>query len=73
MNKPLIRKMLEVLCIILFGVMTATVGYNYAYMECSIAHRGASAPAYIAFLSGMPYIVLITICIIIIRALKEKK
>ena len=73
MNKEVIRRILCVLSFILFGVMTAVVGYNYAYMECAIAHQGASAPAYIAFLAGVPYIILIAICLIVIKVLKEKK
>jgi hypothetical protein len=53
--------------------MTAVIGYNYAYMECAIAHQGASAPAYVAFFAGVPFAVLIAICFVIIRVLKEKK
>ena len=73
MNKEVIRKILYALSVILFGAMTAVVGYNYASMECAIAHQGASAPAYIALFSGVPFIVLIIICLIIIKMLKEKK
>ena len=73
MNKESIRKILCVLSVILFGAMTATVGYNYAYMECTIAHQGASAPAYIALFAGVPYIILIVICLIAIKVLKERK
>ena len=73
MNKELIRKILYAVSVILLAVMTATVGYNYALMECSIAHQGASAPAYVAFFSGVPFVVLIAICLIIGRVLKEKK
>ena len=73
MNKEVIRKILCVLSVVLFGAMTATIGYNYAYMECAIAHQGASAPTYIAFLSGVPYIILIAICLILVKVLKESK
>ena len=73
MNKEVIRKILCVLSVILFGVMTAVVGYNYAYMECAIAHQGASAPAWIALLVGIPYVILIAVCLIIGRVLREKK
>ena len=73
MNKDLIRKILYAVSIILLAAMTATVGYNYALMECSIAHQGASAPAYIALFSGAPFVILIAICLIIARVLKEKK
>ena len=73
MNKPFIRKILYAVAIVLFGIMTAVVGYNYAAMECSIAHQGASAPAYIVLFSGVPFIILIVVCLIIGRVLKEKK
>ena len=73
MNKELIRKILYAVSVILLAVMTATVGYNYALMECSIAHQGASAPAYIALFSGVPFVIIIAICLIIAWVLKEKK
>ena len=73
MNKTLIIKILQVLTIILLAVMSAVIGYNYAYMECAIAHQGASAPAYVALFTGIPFGVLIAVCLIAIRVLKEKK
>ena len=73
MNKALIIKMLKIIVIALIATMASAVGYNYAYMECAIAHQGASAPAYIAFLAGVPFIVLIALCLIIIKVIKEKK
>ncbi len=73
MNKALIRKIMNFVAIVLFGAMTAVVAYNYAAMECSIAHQGASAPAYIAVFSGIPFIILIAVCLIIGIVLKEKK
>ncbi len=73
MNKELIRKILNAIAIILFGIMTATVAYNYAAMECSIAHQGASAPASVALLYAAPFIILIAICLVIGRVLREKR
>ena len=73
MNKKVIRKILCAISVILFGAMTAVVGYNYAYMECAIAHQGASAPAYIALFASVPFVVIILVCLIIIKLLKEKK
>ena len=73
MNKDIMRKILYALAVLIFGVMTGVVGYNLAYMECAIAHQGASAPAYVAIFSGVPFVVLIAICLIIVRVLKEKK
>ena len=72
-NKQLMRKILYSVAIVLFGFMTATVAYNYAQMECSIAHQGASAPAYVALFSGVPFIIIIAICLVIARVLKENK
>lgn len=73
MNKQLVRKILNIIAIILFSAMSAVVGYNYAAMECAIAHQGASAPAYVALISSIPFLILIAICLIIGRVLKEKK
>ena len=73
MNKKVIRKILCAISVIFFGAMTAVVGYNYAYMECAIAHQGASAPVYIALFAGVPFVVIILVCLIIIKLLKEKK
>lgn len=73
MNKELIRKLLNTISVILFAAMTGVVGYNIAYMQCAIAHQGASAPAYVAIFSGVPFVILIAICLIIARVLKEKK
>lgn len=73
MNKEIIRKIIYVLSVMLFGVMTATVAYNYASMECSIAHQGASAPASVAYFIAVPYIIAIAILLVIGRALKEKR
>lgn len=73
MNKQLIRKILYALAIVLFGSMTAMTAYNYAAMECAIAHQGASAPAYVALFTAIPFAVVIVICLIIAGVLKEKK
>ena len=73
MNKQLIRKILYAVSIILFGAMTAVSAYNYASMECAIAHAGASAPAYVALFTAIPFAVVIAVCLIIGRVLKEKK
>ena len=71
--KQFIRKILYALTIVLFGAMTATVAYNYASMECAIAHQGASAPAYVAFFTAVPFAVIIAVFLVVGRVLKEKK
>ncbi len=47
-------------CILLLCcTMCATVAYYYRDMLCAIEHGGASAPARIAFLYAIPFLVLI--------------
>ena len=49
---------------ILFGILTvfllcigsATVAYNYSRMQYAILYEGASAPASIAFLCAIPFL-----------------
>ena len=72
MNRQLIRKILHTLSVLLFGAMTATTAYNYAAMECAIAHQGASAPASVALLSAVPFAAGIVICLIVSIAIKER-
>lgn len=73
MNREIIRKIMYVVSVVLFGAMTATVAYNYASMECSIAHQGASAPASVAYFTAVPYIIVIAVLLAIGRVLREKK
>ena len=37
--------------------------YAYADMQCAIAHRGASAPIGLVFLSLIPFIIAIILCL----------
>ncbi len=47
-------------CILLLCcAMCATVAYCYRDMLCAIGHGGASAPASVAFLYAIPFLVLI--------------
>lgn len=61
------------IAILLSNIMCATVGYNWAVMECGIKHQGYSAPAYIALISGIPFLIAIIMCIVIIMVIKNKK
>ena len=52
-------------CILLFScTMCAVVAYNYHSMLCAIEHNGASAPASIALLSAIPFLIPILGCAI---------
>lgn len=53
------------LAIILSNVMCAVVAFNYRDMLCGIQHSCYSAPAWVAFLSAIPYVVAIAVCIIL--------
>ena len=59
------------LAIILSHVMCFVVAYNYRGMLCAIEHAGNSAPASIAFLSAIPFVVGIVVCVIL--AMKFRK
>lgn len=54
-----------VLGILLSDIMCFIVAFNYRDMLCGIEHRGFSAPAEIAFLIAVPFIIAITLCFIL--------
>lgn len=62
-----------VISVLLSDVMCAIVGYKWATMECGIKYQGYSAPAYVALIHSIPYIIAIMICIIIAVVLKKGK
>ena len=53
-----------IIAVILSDIMCATVAYQYRDMLCGIEHSGYSAPADVAFLCGIPYILGIITCFI---------
>ena len=53
------------LAVLLSDVMCATVAYNYCDMQWGIRYRGYSAPANVAFIFIIPYVIGIAICIIL--------
>ena len=46
-------------------VMSAVVAYNYRGMLCGIEHGGYSAPAGVAFLYAIPFLIVIIVCAIL--------
>lgn len=58
--------------IILSNVMCAVVAFNYRDMLCGIQHSCYSAPAWVAFLSAIPYAVAIVVCVILAVAFKKR-
>ncbi len=51
----------KILTMVLSYVMVAVVAYNYRGMQCGIEHLGFSAPAEVALLYIIPFILVITI------------
>lgn len=53
---------LIIISFILSHTMCFVVGFNYASIMCGIEHLGYSAPANLAFISAIPFIFGILIC-----------
>ena len=56
MNEKLVAFGKKVLAVLLSDVMCAVVAYNYRGLVCGIEHAGFSAPADIALLLAMYYL-----------------
>lgn len=54
-----------VAAIILSNVMCANVAFEYCDMLWGIEYAGYSAPANVAFLFAIPYVIGITICLVL--------
>ena len=52
-----------ILAILLSNIMCAVVAWNYCDMQWGIKYAGYSAPASTAFLSAIPFVVGIAVCI----------
>lgn len=59
-----------VLAILLSDVMCAVVAYNYGMLQWGM---GFSAPAWVAFLYGIPFAIGIAVCMIVAVVLKKKE
>lgn len=54
-----------VVAIVLSHIMCAVVAYVYRDMICGIQHEGYSAPASVAFIYGIPFVVAIILFVIL--------
>lgn len=61
------------IAIVLSHIMCVVVAYNYQDMLCGIQHAGYSAPASIAFITAVPYLVAIIACIILAVIIKRRE
>ena len=61
------------LAIVLSDIMCFAVAFNYRGMLCGIEHEGYSAPASIAFLTAIPFLIGIVACVILAIKYRKKK
>ena len=61
-----------ILAVLLSDVMCAVVAYNYCDMLWGIRYAGYSAPARVAFLVAIPFMIAIAVCIVIALYLKKR-
>ena len=60
------------LAVVLSDIMCFVVAYNYRSMLCGIEHAGFSAPASIAFLYAIPFVVGVIVCIALAVRFRKK-
>lgn len=61
-----------ILAVLLSDVMCAVVAYNYCDMVWGIKYAGYSAPASVAFLTAIPFVIAIVVCIVLALFFKKK-
>ncbi len=61
-----------VLAVILSDVMCAVVAFNYCDMLWGAKYAGYSAPADVAFLYAIPFIIAILPCVVLAVVLRKK-
>ena len=61
-----------VLAIVLSDIMCFVVAYNYRDMICGIEHAGYSAPASMAFLYAIPFVLGIIVCVALAIRYRKK-
>ena len=67
-----IRNVFIALAVLLSDVMCAVVAYNFCKMQWGIRYAAFSAPAWVAFLYGIPYAIGIVVCIIVAVVIKKR-
>ena len=60
------------LAVVLSHIMCIVVAYNYRDALCAIEHAGFSAPAEIAFLYAVPFVIGIVVCVVLAAVFYKK-
>lgn len=61
-----------VLAVLLSDVMCAVVAYNFCRMQWGAKYAMYSAPAWVAFLYAIPYVIAIAVCVVIAVIFRKK-
>ena len=61
-----------VLAVLLSDVMCAVVAYNFCRMQWGAKYAMYSAPAWVAFLYSIPYVIAIAVCVVIAVIFRKK-
>lgn len=67
-----LSRLFAVLAVVLSYAMCATVAYNVRDMLCGIAHKGYSAPVWVALLSAVPFLLGIAVCVALSYWLRKR-
>ena len=60
------------LAVLLWGAMCAVVAWNYGAMLHGIEYHGYSAPASVAFVCAIPFVIAIAVCVVLTLVLRKK-
>ncbi len=63
---------LWVMAVLLSDAMCAVVAYKYSGMVWAIRYAGYSAPADVAFLYAIPFVIAIAACLILAHRLRKR-
>lgn len=66
-----ISNIFGLLSVLLSDVMCAVVGFNYGKMVWGIENAGYSAPASVAFIWAIPFLIGIVICVILAVVMRK--
>ena len=73
MTPKLLAKIFSGAAVALACAMCATVAYEYRDLLCAGTHMGASAPASLAFLLAIPYLIAIAVATTLHLHFKKKQ
>ena len=62
-----------ILAVLLSDVMCAVVAYNFGILYLGGKYGMCSAPTWVAFLYGIPFVIGIVVCVIVAVVIKKRK